>query len=76
MRSTKPIHPSANQVVLMAGRRWYRKRTTLLAPIVFIILLILWTAGLMTGHSFAGFVHVLLVIALLVFVIFQLHPFR
>jgi hypothetical protein len=56
--------------------KWHRKRTALLAEIAFIILLILWTAGLVTGHSFAGFLHALLVVALLLLVTFQFHRFR
>ena len=76
MRSTRPIDSTSRQVLLMDSPQSHRKRTALLAEVVFIILLILWTAGLVTGHSFAGFLHVLLVVALLVLVIFQLHPFR
>lgn len=56
--------------------QWHRKRTALLAEIAFIILLILWTAGLVTGHSFAGSLHILLVVALLLLVTFQFHRFR
>ncbi len=33
---------------------------------VFVILLILWLLGLMTGHAMGGFIHVLLVIAIVV----------
>ncbi len=36
---------------------------------LFIILLVLWMAGLMTGYTMGGIVHVLLVIALVVVVI-------
>ena len=38
---------------------------------IFVIFLILWALGLLTGHTFGGLVHVLLVIAL-VLVIFRL----
>ncbi|SMP66872.1 lmo0937 family membrane protein [Desulfonatronum lacustre] len=36
---------------------------------IFVILLVLWLAGLMTGYTMGGVVHVLLVIALIVVVI-------
>lgn len=36
---------------------------------IFIILLILWLAGLMTGYTLGGIVHILLVIAIIVIVV-------
>ncbi|WP_153306841.1 lmo0937 family membrane protein [Desulfonatronum thioautotrophicum] len=36
---------------------------------IFIILLVLWLAGLMTGYTMGGIVHILLVIALIVVVV-------
>jgi hypothetical protein len=36
---------------------------------VFIILLILWLLGLVSSYTFGGFIHILLVIALVVLVI-------
>ena len=36
---------------------------------IFVILLILWALGLVTSYTMGGFVHVLLVIALVVLVI-------
>jgi len=36
---------------------------------IFIILLVLWLAGLMTGYTVGGALHVLLVIAIIVVVI-------
>jgi hypothetical protein len=36
---------------------------------IFIILLVLWALGLVTGYTMSGFVHVLLVIAVIVLVI-------
>ena len=36
---------------------------------IFAILLVLWLAGLMTGYTMGGIVHILLVIALIVVVI-------
>jgi len=38
---------------------------------IFVILLVLWLLGLVSGTTFGGFVHILLVIALVVLV-FQL----
>lgn len=38
---------------------------------IFLILLVLWAIGLVTGQTFGGFVHILLVVALIV-VILQL----
>jgi hypothetical protein len=36
---------------------------------IFIILLALWLVGLITSYTFGGFIHILLVIALVVLVI-------
>jgi uncharacterized membrane protein YtjA (UPF0391 family) len=36
---------------------------------IFVILLILWLLGLVSGHTMGGVVHVLLVIALIVLVV-------
>jgi Family of unknown function (DUF5670) len=36
---------------------------------IFVILLVLWALGLITGYTMSGFVHVLLVIAVIVLVI-------
>ena len=36
---------------------------------IFVILLIMWALGLVTSYTMGGFVHILLVIALLVLVI-------
>jgi Family of unknown function (DUF5670) len=33
---------------------------------VFVILLVLWLLGLMTSHTMGGFIHILLVIAIVV----------
>ncbi len=38
---------------------------------IFVILLVLWLLGLVTAYTFGGFVHILLVLALVVLV-FQL----
>lgn len=36
---------------------------------IFVILLVLWLAGLLTGYTLGGIVHVLLVIAIIVVII-------
>ncbi|MDQ6663250.1 MAG: lmo0937 family membrane protein [Bryobacteraceae bacterium] len=36
---------------------------------IFVILLVLWLLGLVTGTAFGGFIHILLVVALIVAVI-------
>jgi hypothetical protein len=36
---------------------------------IFVILLILWLLGLVSGYTLAGFIHILLVIALVILVI-------
>jgi hypothetical protein len=36
---------------------------------IFVILLILWLLGLMTSHTMGGFIHILLVIAIVVMLI-------
>lgn len=36
---------------------------------IFIILLILWLVGLVSSHTFGGYIHVLLVVAVIVLII-------
>jgi hypothetical protein len=36
---------------------------------IFVILLILWLLGLVSGYTMAGFIHILLVVALVILVI-------
>jgi hypothetical protein len=36
---------------------------------IFVILLILWVLGLVTSHTLGGFIHVLLVIAVIVLIV-------
>jgi hypothetical protein len=43
---------------------------------IFIILLVLWLLGLVTSYTFGGFVHILLVVALVVFVLQMLQGRR
>lgn len=43
---------------------------------IFVILLIMWALGLVTSYTLGGFVHILLVIALVVLVINLIHGRR
>ena len=36
---------------------------------IFVILLILWLLGLVSGYAFGGFIHILLVIAVVILII-------
>ncbi|MGB8341039.1 MAG: lmo0937 family membrane protein [Chthoniobacterales bacterium] len=36
---------------------------------IFVILLVLWLLGLVSGYAFGGFIHILLVIAVIVLII-------
>ena len=36
---------------------------------IFVILLVLWLLGLVSGYAFGGFIHILLVIAIVVLII-------
>lgn len=47
---------------------WPRRRTSMLWTI-FVILLVLWLLGLVTGYTIGGFIHILLVIAIVVVLI-------
>jgi hypothetical protein len=51
-----------------AARRRRRKETPMLWTI-FVILLVLWLLGLVTSYTLGGFIHILLVIAVIVIVI-------
>jgi Family of unknown function (DUF5670) len=51
-----------------AARRRRRKETPMLWTI-FVILLVLWLLGLVTSYTLGGFIHILLVIAVVVIVI-------
>ena len=46
----------------------YRKESTMLWTL-FVILCILWLLGLITSHTMGGFIHILLVIAIVVVLI-------
>jgi Family of unknown function (DUF5670) len=36
---------------------------------IFVILLVLWALGLVSGYAFGGFIHVLLVVAVVILII-------
>jgi len=46
-----------------------RRRITTVLWTIFVILLILWLLGLVSGYTIGGFVHILLVIAVVVLLI-------
>jgi hypothetical protein len=48
-----------------AGRHRYERTVTMLYTIA-VVLLILWLLGLVTSYTLGGFIHILLVIALVV----------
>lgn len=48
---------------------FYLKENKEHARTIFVILLVLWLLGLVTAYTFGGFVHLLLVVALVVLVI-------
>ena len=50
-----------------AGRRRRKETPTLWT--IFVILLVLWLLGLVTSYTLGGFIHILLVIAVVVLVI-------
>jgi len=45
------------------------RRRTIVLWTIFVILLILWLLGLVSGYTLGGFVHILLVIAVVVLII-------
>jgi hypothetical protein len=54
-----------NSVGDFAGRHRYERTVTMLYTIA-VVLLILWLLGLVTSYTLGGFIHILLVIALVV----------
>ena len=40
---------------------------------LFVILLVLWLVGLMTSYTFRGFIHILLVVAVVVLIVNLMH---
>ena len=44
------------------------RRETLMLWTIFLILLVLWLLGLLSGYAFGGLIHILLVVALIVLV--------
>ena len=51
------------------GRPERRRKETPMLWTIFVILLVLWLLGLVTSYTLGGFIHILLVIAVIVIVI-------
>ena len=62
---------TAVSVELLTPERLESKEGTIMLWTIFMILLVLWLFGLVGGYAFGGFVHLLLVVAVIVLV-FQL----
>jgi hypothetical protein len=48
-----------------AGHRDYRNEEVAMLWTIFVILLVLWLLGVVTSYTLGGFIHVLLVIAII-----------
>jgi Family of unknown function (DUF5670) len=65
MHDTLARHVSVN---FNHGNNYKFKETKMLTTIA-VILLVLWALGLLTSYTMSGFIHVLLVLAIVVFLI-------
>ena len=54
---------------LEGAARFDRRRRDTVLWTIFVILLILWLLGLVSGYTIGGFIHILLVIAVVVLII-------
>jgi hypothetical protein len=63
----KGLRRYAQTIVLVQERRHHRGETMLWT--IFVILLVLWLLGLVTSYTLGGFIHILLVIAIVVVLI-------
>lgn len=50
-------------------KRLFQRENENMLWTIFVILLVLWFLGLVTSYTFGGFVHILLVVAVIVLVI-------
>jgi Family of unknown function (DUF5670) len=57
----------AQTTVLVQERRYHKEDSMLWT--IFVILLVLWLLGLVTSYTLGGFIHILLVIAIVVVLI-------
>jgi hypothetical protein len=53
----------------ITGRSERRRKETSMLWTIFVILLVLWLLGMVTSYTLGGFIHILLVIAVVVIVI-------
>jgi hypothetical protein len=78
--NTQPVAAAGHERSGNAGRRlwalprpqaaWRRRRKeTPMLWTIFVILLVLWLLGLVTSYTLGGFIHILLVIAVVVILI-------
>jgi hypothetical protein len=55
----------------LSAHYWNVKRRTKMLWTIFVILLVMWLLGLLSSYTFGGFIHILLVLAVIA-LIFQL----
>lgn len=55
--------------LLLIGKEAFKGESEYMLWTIFVVLLVLWLLGLVTSYTFGGFVHILLVCALVVLVI-------
>ena len=60
-----PIASARGHAAVHSGARW----ETLMLETIAVVLVILWILGLVSSYTLGGFIHVLLVIALVVIVL-------
>jgi len=65
----KKIHKKQARALSGARSSLNLKRRKVMLWTIFVILLILWLLGLIGGYAFGGFIHILLVIAVVVLII-------
>jgi hypothetical protein len=65
---TAPVRPLVRKVLLRQGVRNGTERQTMLWTVA-VILLVLWGLGLVTSYTLGGFIHILLVVAVVTVVI-------
>jgi predicted ferric reductase len=65
----KKIHKKQARALRGARSSLNLKRRKVMLWTIFVILLILWLLGLVSGYALGGFIHILLVIAVVVLII-------
>jgi hypothetical protein len=61
--------PFGLRIARETNRTTLSKENEIMLWTIFVILLVLWLLGLVTSYTFGGFVHILLVLALVVLVV-------